>query len=136
MNKTKLQRTDPKQIKKFFSDAQKRATVARKNLVIDSETAYQIAYESMIKASLALMLSHGQRPRKQLGHHIAIIEFAQRHLPGASAGTFALFDRMRRKRNDAFYDIAIVTDTEAEEAVLAADNYLLLIEADIKKRTP
>jgi hypothetical protein len=90
----------------------------------------------MIKASLALMLSHGQRPRKQLGHHIAIIEFAQRHLPGTSAGTFALLDRMRRKRNDAFYDIALVTDTEAEEAVSAADDFLLVVEADIKKRTP
>jgi hypothetical protein len=62
----------------------------------------------MIKASLALMLSHGQHRRKQLGHHIAIIEFAQRHLPGASAGTFALFDRTRRKRNDPFYDIILV----------------------------
>ena len=90
----------------------------------------------MVKASLALMLSHGQRPRKQLGHHIAIIEFAQRHLPGAPAGTYALFDRIRRKRNDAFYDIALVTDTEAEEAVSAADDYLRLVEADIKKRAP
>jgi uncharacterized protein (UPF0332 family) len=136
MNKTKPQRTDPKLIKQFFADAQKRAVAARKNLAIEPETAYQIAYEAMIKASLALMLSHGQRPRKQLGHHIAIIEFAQRHLPGTSAGTFALFDRMRRKRNDAFYDIALVTDTEAEEAVSAADDFLLVVETDIKKRTP
>jgi hypothetical protein len=58
------------------------------------------------------------------------------HLPGASAGTFARFDRMRRKRNNAFYEIALVTDTEAEEAVSAADDFLLLVEADIKKRTP
>jgi hypothetical protein len=56
----------------------------------------------MLKASLALMLSHGQRPRVQLGHHIAIIEFAQKHLDPTLAPTFALFDRMRRKRNDAF----------------------------------
>ena len=41
---------------------------------------------------------------------------------------------MRRKRNNAFYDIALVT--EAEEAVSAADDFLLLVEADIKKRTP
>jgi len=53
------------------------------------------------------MLSHGQRPRKQLGHHIAIIEFAQKNLSGCPATTFILFDRMRRKRNDAFYDVAI-----------------------------
>lgn len=131
MNKIKPQRADPKQVKQFFTDAQKRAVAARKNLAIDPETAHQIAYEAMVKASLALMLSHGQRPRKQLGHHIAIIEFAQQHLSGAPAGTFALFDRMRRKRNEAFYDIALVTDTEAEEAVSAADDYLRLVEADI-----
>jgi hypothetical protein len=35
-----------------------------------------------------------------------------------------------------FYDIALVTDIEAEEAVSAADAFLLLVEADIKKRTP
>jgi hypothetical protein len=52
------------------------------NLAIDADMAYQIAYEAMIKGSLALMLSHGQRPRKQLGYHIAIIEFAQKNLTG------------------------------------------------------
>jgi hypothetical protein len=63
MDKTKSQRTDPKQIKQFFANAQKRAVAARKNLAIEPETEYQIAYEAMIKAPLALMLSHGQRPR-------------------------------------------------------------------------
>src|SRR5277367_3513403 len=114
MNKTKPQRIDPKQVKQFLADAQKRAVAARKNIAIDAEAAYELAYEAMIKGSLALMLSHGQRPRKQLGHHIAIIEFAQKNLPGCSADTFLLFDRMRRKRNNAFYDIALVTDTEAQ----------------------
>jgi hypothetical protein len=47
MAKTKLQRINPKQIKQFFADAQKRAATARKNLVIDAETAYEIAYEAM-----------------------------------------------------------------------------------------
>ena len=136
MNKTKPQRIDPKQVKQFFAGAQKRTSAARKNLAIDAETAYQIAYEAMIKGSLALMLSHGQRPRKQLGHHIAIIEFAQKNLSGCPAGTFALFDRMRRKRNDAFYDIALVSDTEAQEAVAAAEAYLGFVEADLKLRVP
>jgi hypothetical protein len=74
MNKTKPQRIDPKQVNQFLADAQKRRDAARKNLAIDAETAYQIAYEAIIKGSLALMLSHGQRPRKQLGHHIAIMD--------------------------------------------------------------
>src|SRR5271168_2012691 len=126
MNKTKPQRTNPKQINQFFADPQKRVLPARKNLAIDPETAYQIAYEAMIKGSLALMLSHGQRPRKQLGHHIAIIEFAQKNLYGCPATTFILFDRMRRKRNDAFYDVAIISDTDAEEAVSTAEQFLRL----------
>jgi uncharacterized protein (UPF0332 family) len=136
MSKTKLQHINPKQVKQFFADAQKRTTAARKNLAIDAETAYEIAYEAMIKGSLALMLSHGQRPRKQLGHHIAIIEFAQQHLASCPATTFILFDRMRRKRNDAFYDVTIISDTEAQEGVSTAEQYLLFIEADIKKRIP
>jgi predicted peptidase len=82
---TKPQQIDPKQVRQFLADAKKKAVAARKNLVIDEETAYQIAYQAMLKASLALMLkaslalmlSHGQRPRVQLGHHIAIIEFRQ-----------------------------------------------------------
>jgi uncharacterized protein (UPF0332 family) len=134
MNKTKSQRIDPKQVNQFLADALKRSAAARKNLAIDAETAYQISYEAMIKGSLALMLSRGQRPRKQLGHHIAIIEFAQKNLTGSAAGVFALFDRMRRKRNDAFYDIALISDTEAQEAVSTSEEYLGLVEADIKKR--
>jgi hypothetical protein len=43
---------------------------------------------------------------------------------------------MRRKRNDAFYDIALISDTEAAEAVVAAERYLKLIAADIAKRLP
>ena len=134
MDKTRPQSVHAKQVQQFLADAKKRARTARKNLAIDTETAFQIAYEAMIKGSLALMLSHGQRPRKQLGHHIAIIEFAQKHLPGAKAGMFSLFDRMRRKRNDAFYDIAIVSETEAKEAVATAEQYLQLVAADIQNR--
>lgn len=136
MSKTKPQKVDPKQVQQFFADAERKATAARKNLSIDEETAYQTAYQAMLKASLALMLSHGQRPRLQLGHHIAIIEFAQKHLAPNASGTFALFDRMRRKRNDAFYDIALIGGAEAEEAVALAEGYLQLVGADIKTRIP
>lgn len=82
------------------------------------------------------MLSHGQRPRVQLGHHVAIIEFARRHLDPSLAAVFALFDRMRRKRNDAFYDIAVIDATEAADAVKTAEAYLKVIEADIGARIP
>jgi hypothetical protein len=114
MNKTKPQRIKPQQVQQFLADAQKRAATARKNLAIDAESAYEIAYEAMILGSLVLMLGHGQPSRKQLGHHIAIIGFAQKNLPGCPATTFILFDRMRRRRNDAFYDVTIIGDSEAQ----------------------
>ena len=134
MNKTKPQRIDPKQVEQFLADTRKKAATAHKNLAIDAEAAYQIAYEAMLKASLALMLSYGQRPRVQLGHHIAIIEFAQKHLSPSLAAIFALFDRMRRKRNDAFYDIAMIGDTEAAEAVKVSEDYLKVVSADVATR--
>jgi uncharacterized protein (UPF0332 family) len=133
---TRPQPIQPNQVKQFLADAHKKAAAARKNLAIDEESAYQIAYQAMLKASLALMLSHGQRPRVQLGHHIAIIEFAQKHLDPGLAATFALFDRMRRKRNDAFYDLALISDVEAEDAVLEVEKYLQTVSADIRARIP
>ena len=136
MQKTKAQQVNERQVRLFLTDARKRSTAARKNLEIDTETAYQIAYEAMIKASLALMLSYGERPRKQPGHHIAIIEFSSKSLLGCEPGTFALFDRMRRKRNDNFYGIAVVSETEADEAVATCERYLRAVTADVDKRFP
>jgi uncharacterized protein (UPF0332 family) len=123
-------------VEQFLADARKKCAVARKTLAIDEETAYQTAYQAMLEASLALMLSHGQRPRVQLGHHIAIIEFAMKHLDPKLAPLFDLFDRMRRKRNIAFYDIAVISEVEAEDAVRAAEEYLKEVGADIRTRIP
>jgi len=127
---------NPGQVRQFLADAHKKAAAARKNLAIDEETAHQTAYEAMLKGSLALMLSHGQRPRVQLGHHIAIIEFARKRLDPAHAPLLDLCDRMRRRRNIAFYDIALISEVEAQEAVQAAEDYLRVISADIQSRIP
>jgi uncharacterized protein (UPF0332 family) len=134
MKTTRPQAVNHKQIGQFLDSAKNKAVAARKNLVIDSEAAYQIAYESMLKASLALMLSHGSRPRVQLGHHRAIIEFAQQHLGPSHAPLFATLDHMRRKRNDAFYDVALISATEAKSAVEIAEKYFKLVAADISAR--
>lgn len=123
-------------MKQFLADAHRKAAAARKNLAIDEETAHQTAYEAMLKASLALMLSHGQRPRVQLGHHVAILEFVRKHLHPAHRPLVDLCDRMRRRRNIAFYDIAAISEIEAQEAVQAADDFLRVISADIRTRIP
>jgi uncharacterized protein (UPF0332 family) len=136
MAPTKPQPVNPDQVRQFLADARKKAVAARKNLAIDEETAHQTAYEAILKTSLALMLSHGQRPRVQLGHHVAILDFARKRLDPAQAPIFDLFDRMRRKRNIAFYDLAVISEVEAEDAVRAAEDYLKLVAADIQTRIP
>jgi len=52
MATTKPQRINPKQVKQFMADARKKCAAARKTLAIDEETAYQTAYQAMLKASL------------------------------------------------------------------------------------
>ncbi len=46
------------------------------------------------------------------------------------------FDRMRRKRNNAFYDLALISDTGAEEAVKVSEEYLKLVSTDLATRLP
>lgn len=41
---------------------------------------------------------------------------------------------MRRKRNDAFYDVAIISAVEAIDAVEAAEKYLKAVSAAIQAR--
>lgn len=43
---------------------------------------------------------------------------------------------MRRKRNESFYDVAIVSETEAQQAVQTAEDYLQAVTADIRTRIP
>lgn len=130
--KTKPQKINPKQIADFQKSAAKKLSTSRKTMNIDEEAAYQIAYEAMVKASLAFMLAHGQRIRSQLGHHVAIIEFCEQHLDAKHAPLLHSLDRMRRKRNQAFYDVGMITQTEAESAIKTAEEYLTVIDEAIK----
>lgn len=101
---------------------------------IDEEAAHEIAYEAMLKATIALMLSHGQRLRSEPGHHEAAIQFAESKLDKSHSLLIRTFDSMRRKRNQTLYDVAITTRTEAENAVDAAGQYLEVLKAPINSR--
>ncbi len=76
MKRLRPQHIDFNQIKRFVASAEKKLTAAKKTLEIDAEASYQLAYETMLKASLGFMLSFGVRPRSLPGHHVTIIEFA------------------------------------------------------------
>ncbi|HLJ26878.1 MAG TPA: hypothetical protein VKY85_09225 [Candidatus Angelobacter sp.] len=134
MSKTRPQKVNPKQIEAFQKSAARKLVAARKTLQIDEEASYEIAYEAMIKASLAFILAHGQRVRSQIGHHMAIIEFCELHLGPKHSSLLQILDRMRRKRNQMFYDVGSITQLEAKNAVDAAREYLALIEEEIRRK--
>ena|SRR5271154_3964126 len=125
------------QIERFLASAEKKLASAGKILAFDEEAALQQAYEAMLKASLGLMFSHGSRARSLPGHHIVIIEFIEKHLDKKHSGLISVFDRLRRKRNQALYDDSgFVSRRDAEEAIKTAGEFLAITRADITTRKP
>lgn len=137
MKKVKPHKADWAQIERFLASADKKLASAQKILAFDEEACLQQAYEAMLKASLGFMFSHGFRPRSQPGHHIAMIEFVRARIDREHAGLLAVFDRLRRKRNMVLYDdTGFVSHRDAEQALEAARDYLLIIRKDVASRKP
>ncbi len=137
MKKLKPHTVDWAQIERFLASADKKLASAKKILAFDEEACLQQAYEAMLKASLGFMFSHGFRARSQPGHHIAIIEFVRARMNREDVGLLAVFDRLRRKRNMVLYDdTGFVSHRDAEQALEAAQDYLLIIRQDVATRKP
>jgi uncharacterized protein (UPF0332 family) len=137
MKKLKPHKVDWAQIERFLTSADKKLASAQKILAFDEEACLQQAYEAMLKASLGFMFSHGFRARSQPGHHIAIIEFVRARIDTRHGSLLDVFDRLRRKRNQVLYDeTGFVSHRDAEQALEAAGDYLLIIRKDIASRTP
>ena len=137
MKAYKAHATNWPQIEHFLQSAEKKLISAQKILAFDDEACLQLAYEAMLKASLAFMFSHGARARSQPGHHIAIIEFVRTRIDKKNAGLIAVFDRLRRKRNLALYDdTGLVSHHDAEQALESARQYVKIVRADIEARKP
>lgn len=132
----KKQKVDFKQINRILEKAVKNITSAEKILKIDPEASFTIAYESMLKTTLALMLSHGYRPRIQLGHHITLINFSKYILKEKFSSVTSTYDRMRQKRNKLIYDDAFVSIIEATQALKIAEKYFQIVEGKISQDNP
>lgn len=125
MKKLRDQDIYPEQIQRFFKSAEKKLKDAHRVAAISQEAAFQMAYDSMLRAALGLMLKHGKRPRSLPGHHIAIIEFAGGVLGEEFRGMIRHFDQMRRKRNDLLYEADdFISETEVVESLRTAEKFL------------
>ncbi len=133
MRKLKDQAINADQIRRFLDSAERKLKEAHQVCAISQETAFQMAYDSMLRASLGLMLQHGKRPRSLPGHHVAIIEFAGGVLGDEFRGLIRHFDQMRRKRNDLLYEADdFVSETEVDESLKMAERFLIQIKRLLK----
>ena len=137
MKRLKAQTVDWAQIDRFIASAERKLASAHKILAFDEEACLQQAYESMLRAALGFMFSHGWRARSQPGHHIAIIDFVRARIDAQHSSLLTIFDRLRRKRNLALYDdTGLVSQQEAQEALEAARRFIAVIRADVSARKP
>lgn len=132
----KKQVIDFRQIKMILGKAEKSLVSSRHILQQDPESAFTLAYESMLRASMALMFSCGYRPRVQLGHHKTLVIFSKYVLGEAFASMTATYDKMRSKRNRVVYDVGAVSETEAKEGLKMAEKYLRVVRKKIEEENP
>lgn len=129
------QKVDFKQINSILKKSYKTHQSATLTLATDQEASFTLAYESMLKTSLALMLSFGYRPKVQLGHHKILVSFAKSILK-EFLPVIATYDRMRQKRNKLIYDVNSVSMTEAKQALLVSKKYFDIVERKISDDNP
>lgn len=125
------------QIQRFLESAGAKLQKAEKVVPIDEQTGFQMAYDAMLRASLALMLSLGKRPRSSVGHHKVIIEFVGSVFGDQYHSLMKSFDIMRRKRNEAIYEpVSSITEKEAIDAIDTAKRYIQIMIQEIQARNP
>lgn len=89
----------------------------------------------MLKISLALMLSHGFRPKMQLGHHKTLVNFSKYVLEDFERLT-GTYDKMRKTRNKIIYDIINISESQAERATMTAEKYFQVVGGKITQENP
>ncbi len=92
-----------------------------------------VSYNAMLGAGRALMFDRGYRPSSTEGH-VAVVSFLRAALGDeASDRMISLMNGMRKKRHRIVYEeMDIVSRDEAEQSVGWAEEFVKMIEGQIK----
>lgn len=124
-NKIKSQDADRHEIEQLFSLAERDLKTAKFIMSQDWDWAFAIAYNSVLQACRAFMLSEGFRSRFEESHKITF-EFMRIALGKEQKDLIDYFDRGRIKRHKIIYQIiGNVTETEVRQIL---DNARIFIE--------
>jgi uncharacterized protein (UPF0332 family) len=127
----KVSRTE---IDRALARAARDLKTAGKIIEEDPDWGFAVAYNAVLQASRAFMFSQGYRPETSQGHKNTFA-FMVIALGEEYEDLVTYFDRMRKKRNQAVYDISgLITETEAGSLLKKAQGFVSLIRKRLKKR--
>ena len=114
-NKIKQEKAYPGEIEDLFSLAERDLKTAKFIVAQDWDWAFAVAYNSVLQASHAYMLSEGFRSRFVDAHKITF-EFMRLALNREYLDLIDYFDRCRVKRHRAIYQSkSSITETELKQ---------------------
>ncbi len=104
---------------------------------LSSDRRFATAYNAALQAGKMVVACSGYRVRARAGHHAVTFEVAHLAIGVNAAALTDYFDLCRRKRNVIDYDnSSVATETEAEELVEKAGEFLALVEAWVATNYP
>jgi len=101
----------------------------------DAVGAYTMAYDAMLQAGIALILSLGYRP-KVVNFHKTVTVAAGEILGEGYSSMVKKFDQMRKCRHQAVYDAEIISAGEAEAAIKTAREFIKRTSHFISEKSP
>ncbi len=111
------------QVRALLTSAAKNIIASEKNLSIDEEACYTLAYNAMLKTARALVFLQNYRPSDGR-QHITTIDVSGTILGKEFSELIDMFDKMRRKRNQFTYEPMLpLSMTEAKNALKTAKQY-------------
>jgi len=101
----------------------------------DAVGAFTMAYDAMLQAGIALILSLGYRP-KVVNFHKTVTAAAGEILGAGYSAIVKGFDQMRKNRHQAVYDAIIISQSEAEAAIKISQEFIKRVNDYISEKSP
>ncbi len=120
-------RATREEVDNLLALAERDLRLARVVVAEDWDWGFSIAYNGILQASRAYMYWRGYRPAADQGHRNTFA-FMREALGEEYATLVGYFDRMRKKRNHALYDVAgVISEHEARTIIARAGDLLALV---------
>lgn len=132
----KIRKIEPNRKLADDSLARAKRDIETSETLIENEKfdwALAVAYNSMLQSGRALMFNSGYRPASTKGH-VAVVEFLHEAFGiKISDRLITVMNGLRKKRHRIVYEESdIVSESEAEQAVKWAKEFLEVIKNNLK----